>query len=108
MSETICKVCGCALDDHFVVLRSGTAHTGVNIDNRPRFCSEEEAERQHLMGRIGALQTIIRSLRNRAGRLHNRGQFWTPEHLGIYADNLAKDRERLIGFEQRYYPWKKS
>jgi hypothetical protein len=28
---------------------------------------------------------------------------WAPEDIESYADKLHKDRERLIGYEQRYY-----
>lgn len=99
----MCKVCGRPLDSHFVVLRYGIAHTGVYQDNYTRYCSEEEAERQHLLGRIEALLTVVRSLRQRAGRLRNRGRVWVPEDIEVYIDKLIGDRERLIGYEQRYY-----
>jgi hypothetical protein len=93
-----CKVCGQSPDSHFVVLRYGIAHTAVKQDTYTRYCSEEEAERQHLLGRIEALLTIIRSLRQWAGRLRNRGRVWAPEDIEVYTDKLIGDRERLIGY----------
>jgi hypothetical protein len=103
LTNETCKVCGQPLDSHFVVLRQGLAHTAVKQDTYTRYCSDEEAERQHLLGRIEALLTIVRSLRQRAGRLRNRGRVWTPEDIEVYIDKLIGDRERLIGYEQRYY-----
>jgi hypothetical protein len=69
VNETICKVCGRPPDEHFVRLRFGIAHTCVNTTDGPCFCSEQEADRQHVLGRIETLLGVIRSLRNRAGRL---------------------------------------
>jgi ATP-dependent exoDNAse (exonuclease V) beta subunit len=107
VNETICKVCGRPPDEHFVRLRYGIAHTCVNTTDRPRFCSAEESERQHMLGRIEALLTVIRSLRNRVGRLRSRGRVWAPEDVEAYTDKLLKDREHLIGYEQLYYRWEK-
>lgn len=107
MADT-CRFCGHPADDHFVVIRNGVAHTGVYEGDRRILCSLDEASRHFMFGEIWALQTIVRSLRYRAGRLRNAGRTWTHEHVNEYADKVARDRESLIGYEQRYYsPTKK-
>jgi hypothetical protein len=105
MSEPVCRVCNRPLAEHEIRLFDGVAHTYIVSGDRRSPCSEADAERHYYAGQIAVLQMVIRSLRNRAGRLRGKNDSWWPEHLFSYADKWQKDRERLIGVVQRYFDW---
>jgi len=98
-----CAMCGMALSAHSVAIRDGVAHTVVyDTERRPWFCSDDAAGRAYLRGEINRLLVIIRSLRNRAGRLRNADALWDYDDLLMYAEGLVRERERLIGYETQY------
>lgn len=96
-ASRICRICGQPAEAHGVALHGGVAHTvirdatGVVV----AYCSAVEADREYSLGQHNALTAVIRSLRNRAGRLRTRGEVWEPCDLYDYSDKLANDAERL-------------
>lgn len=102
-----CRVCGFPIDQHTVELRGGVAHAVYSADDGTLIvrCSLEYAERERLSGEIDRLRTIVRSLRNRAGRAYTKQQWSKGVTLGEYADFVAAERDRLIEIEARWYAW---
>lgn len=104
MATTHCRMCGKGLDEHFMVIRSGVAHTGSYDEaGSPRYCSALAGEREYLRGELSRLQTVIGSLKVLAGRMRNTGGQWDFWDLQRYASRWERERERLIGYEKRYY-----
>jgi hypothetical protein len=103
MNAAICRVCKQPLEAHALVMDRGVAHTVVYLDDRRLVCSEVYSDRQYLIGEIAQLTTVVRSLRNRAGRARNRGEHAAAQALNTYGDKLAREREQLTDINQRYY-----
>lgn len=96
MKENKCRMCSEPESAHRIIFWDGVAHTvSQNANGRIVHCSQYYADRDHFYGQIQALTTIVRSLRNRAGRLRNTGEQWQPDDLVSYSDKLANDIERL-------------
>jgi hypothetical protein len=105
-TSEICRVCGKNLDQHFLDFYDSTAHAGSYDDaGRPRHCSVLYAERRGFVDDCNRLQTIIRSLRYRSGRLWRQGVWDHANLLSEYARLLEKDRERVLGLLKRWYTW---
>lgn len=101
----LCKVCKQPLDAHALIMYDGVAHTIVYLGNEKRLCSVADADRRYLTGEIMRLKSIIRSLRNRAGRLRRREAYDTADAFDLYSDKVVADCNRLINGLRQYYPW---
>jgi hypothetical protein len=105
VSDQICRICGQPLERHQLMLWQGVAHTVVR-DEQGRVahhCSRHAGEGDYFNGQVQILQSIVRSLRNRAGRLRTLGRSWSPDDLDEYSNKLADDIERLQGYLEKYY-----
>jgi len=103
----ICVVCGFPAEQHAVELRCGIAHTVVRgVDGKLLHrCSEVAADREYTRGELARMQTIIRSLRNRAGRARKRGNSMPTVALADYASKVEADRNRILAYFEQWYPW---
>lgn len=90
-----CRYCGKPADQHFMeVLPDGTPSMSVWKDTKKIRCTQSNADAEYFRGRIQALQTVVRSLRNRAGRLLRQGTRWDDDDLRRYSDHWVDDLER--------------
>lgn len=107
MSEPpICKICGKLCSAHTVQIKWGIAQAGTyDADGRFDSCSARQAEYEHNWGRRSELQTLVRSLRWRAGRLRTQNSVWTADDLDERANKAVKIIEMLEGHVELYYPW---
>lgn len=107
MSTTTCRICGFPAAQHTVELADGVAHTVVRgVDGKTlSCCSTEAASRDYLRGEISRLRTIVRSLRNRAGRAWRKEQDERARALEVYAVFIERERDWLIDAEARWYEW---
>jgi len=103
----ICIVCGFPAEQHVVELRCGIAHTvvrGVGGKLLHR-CSEAAAAREYTRGELARMQTIVRSLRYRAGRAWKRDQLQYSTALDDYSNKVEADRNRLLAYFKQWYSW---
>lgn len=100
MSNAICLVCAQPLEVHRLHLWGGVAHT---VAPNGRSCSRNETERYTYIGQIRMLQTIIRSLRWRAGRLRVANARWDDENLLRYSDHWQQQVDRYEQTLERHY-----
>lgn len=100
MNNAICLVCGQPLEAHRLQLWHGVAHT-VAPDGSS--CSRNDTERHGYVGEINTLQTVIRSLRWRAGRLRVANARWNDENLLRYSDHWQQQIDRYEQTLERHY-----
>lgn len=98
--QSICLVCGQPLEAHRIQMWGGVAHT---VALGGKLCSLDESERQQYIGQIRALQTVIRSLRWRAGRLRRDSARWDDENLLRYSDHWQQQIDRYEQTLTSYY-----
>jgi hypothetical protein len=103
----ICAVCGFPIEQHAVELRCGVAHTVVRgVDGRLlHSCSQSAGDREYTRGELARMQTIVRSLRYRAGRAWKRDQYQYSIALDDYSNKVEADRKKLLAYLDQWYPW---
>jgi hypothetical protein len=105
MSDQICKVCAQPLAAHVLTLRDGVAHTAVAMDGRMQSCSKQDANYNWYWADVCRLNTIIRSLRYRAGRLRSKGGTWDAHTIYNYTKELARYRGQSERAMSEDFPW---
>jgi len=103
-AHSLCRICGQLAALHSIEMVDGVAHTVSHSPaGRRVLCSLEAGSHERMLGELDQMRTIIRSLRNRAGRAYRQDRTGWGDALSNYAAVVEQKKIQLIRRDLRWH-----